>query len=69
MLNALRLIDGFAAELFAARCGLPVSAVDAGLRSAEEKGLIARDARMIRPTDRGRRFLNDLVELFLPAQE
>ena len=69
MLNALRLIDGFPAELFAARCGLPVTAVEAGLRAAEEKGLIERDARTIRPTGRGRRFLNDLVELFLPAHE
>jgi len=69
MLNALRLIDGFPAELFAARCGLPVPAVEAGLRAAEEKGLIERDARTIRPTGRGRRFLNDLVELFLPAHE
>jgi putative oxygen-independent coproporphyrinogen III oxidase len=69
MLNALRLVDGFPAELFAARCGLPVSAVEAGLRAAEEKGLIERDARRIRPTGRGRRFLNDLVELFLPAHE
>ena len=66
MLNALRLIDGFPAELFAARCGLPVSVVETGLRAAEEKGLIERDARTIRPTGRGRRFLNDLLELFLP---
>jgi oxygen-independent coproporphyrinogen-3 oxidase len=69
MLNALRLIDGFSAELFAARCGLPLATVEPGLKLAEEKGLIARDARTIRPTVRGRRFLNDLVELFLPAQE
>jgi oxygen-independent coproporphyrinogen-3 oxidase len=69
MLNALRLIDGFAAELFAARCGLPLSAVEPGLRLAEEQGLIVRDARMIQPTGHGRRFLNDLVGLFLPAHE
>ena len=60
MLNALRLIDGFPQELFAARCGLLLSAVEAGLRGAEEKGLIERDTRTIRPTGRGRRFLNDL---------
>jgi oxygen-independent coproporphyrinogen-3 oxidase len=69
MLNALRLIDGYPAELFAARCGLPLSAVESGLSAAEEKGLIERDARTIRPTGRGRRFLNDLVGLFLPAHE
>jgi oxygen-independent coproporphyrinogen-3 oxidase len=69
MLNALRLIDGFPGELFAARCGLPLSAVEPGLRTAEGKGLIERDLRIIRPTARGRRFLNDLLELFLPAPE
>jgi oxygen-independent coproporphyrinogen-3 oxidase len=69
MLNALRLVDGFPAELFVARCGLPLSAIEAGLRAAEGKGLIDRDAGTIRPTGRGRRFLNDLVELFLPAKE
>jgi putative oxygen-independent coproporphyrinogen III oxidase len=67
MLNALRLIDGFPQELFAARCGLLLSAVEAGLRAAGEKGLIERDTRTVRPTGRGRRFLNDLLELFLPA--
>jgi oxygen-independent coproporphyrinogen-3 oxidase len=48
---------------------LPLSAVESGLSAAEEKGLIERDARTIRPTGRGRRFLNDLVGLFLPAHE
>jgi oxygen-independent coproporphyrinogen-3 oxidase len=69
MLNALRLINGFQPELFAARCGLPLSAIEPGLKAAEEKGLIERDARKIRPTGQGRRFLNDLVGLFLPAHE
>jgi oxygen-independent coproporphyrinogen-3 oxidase len=69
MLNALRLINGFQSELFAARCGLPLSAIESGLKAAEEKGLIERDARMIRPTGQGRRFLNDLIGLFLPAHE
>ena len=37
MLNALRLVEGFPAELFAARCGLPLSLIESGLRVAEEK--------------------------------
>jgi len=69
MLNALRLVEGFPAELFAARSGLPLSLIESRLKSAEEKKLLARTAQRIRPTERGRRFLNDLVELFLPAQE
>ena len=69
MLNALRLVAGFPDELFAARCGLPLALIESNLAAAVEKGLIARAGRQIRPTERGRRFLNDLVGLFLPAQE
>ena len=69
MLNALRLVNGFPAELFAVRCGLPPSLIESALRAAVEQGMIERDLQRIRPTDRGRRFLNDLVALFLPAQK
>jgi len=69
MLNALRLIEGFACELFAARCGLPLALVESKLQVAEERGLIARAGQRVRPTERGRRFLNDLLGLFLPAKE
>ena len=68
-LNAFRLVEGFPAELFPQRTGLPWTALEAGLKRAQEKGLVARDLQRIRPTDRGRRFLDDLVGLFLPAQE
>jgi len=66
MLNALRLIDGFATELYTARTGLPIQDVDGAFADAEARGLIERSATYIRPTERGRRFLNALVELFLP---
>ena len=66
MMNALRLREGFAVELFTERTGLPISAAHKPLARAEEKGLIERDHQRIRPTELGRRFLNDLLELFLP---
>jgi len=69
MLNALRLTEGFPVELFNARTGLPLASVEAGIRRAEARQLVERSAQRIRPTERGRRFLNDAVELFLPAQE
>jgi oxygen-independent coproporphyrinogen-3 oxidase len=65
MLNAARLVEGFAPELFAARTGLPAAALEPGLRAAEHKGLIERSATRIRPSERGRRFLNDLQQMFL----
>jgi oxygen-independent coproporphyrinogen-3 oxidase len=66
MLNALRLTGGFPVSLFAECTGLPLAAIEPALRLAEAKGFIARDAERIRPTDAGRRLLNDLLLLFLP---
>jgi len=67
MLNALRLIDGFPAGLFTARTGLQGAVIERGLRAAEAKGLVERTRDRIRPSERGRLFLNELVALFLPA--
>jgi oxygen-independent coproporphyrinogen-3 oxidase len=66
MMNALRLADGFDVTLFLERTGLQMAAVDRPLVAAEAKGLIERDHVRIRPTALGRRFLNDLLQLFLP---
>jgi oxygen-independent coproporphyrinogen-3 oxidase len=67
MMNALRLTAGFEAALFAERTGLPISAVERPLREAALRGLISRDHLRIAPTKRGQRFLNDLLQLFLPS--
>jgi oxygen-independent coproporphyrinogen-3 oxidase len=67
MLNALRLVEGFPPALFQARTGLALAAVERELAAAEKSGLLARDFATIRPTDKGRRFLNDLLEAFLPS--
>jgi len=65
MLNALRLLEGFPLALFQARTGLAIGSIEPALALAEQKGLIERDWQHIRPSERGRRFLNELVELFL----
>ncbi len=67
MLNALRLVEGFPSALFAERTGLPIRTVEAPLRCAEERGWIEWTLSDIRPTATGQRYLNDLLELFLPA--
>jgi putative oxygen-independent coproporphyrinogen III oxidase len=69
MLNALRLVDGFPAELFQARTGLPITAIQSRLEEAERSGLLKRDWERIRPTERGQRFLNELLALFLQPKE
>ncbi len=66
MLNALRLNAGFASGLFTERTGLPLTIIAAQLAKAEARGLLVRDHAMIRPTAKGKLFLNDLLELFLP---
>jgi putative oxygen-independent coproporphyrinogen III oxidase len=66
MMNALRLAEGFPVALFTERTGLPITAVAGPLEQAEARGLVERDAFSVRPTQRGRRFLNDLLGLFLP---
>jgi putative oxygen-independent coproporphyrinogen III oxidase len=65
MLNALRLPYGFPGALFQERTGLPLSTISRPLQAAEEKGLLERDLKRIRPTPKGQRFLNELLELFL----
>ena len=66
MMNALRLIEGFDTSLFAERTGLPLTTVLRALDQAEEDGLIVRDHAKIAPTPRGQRFLNDLLQIFMP---
>ena len=44
---------------------MPLAAALEGLDEAERRGLIVRDHERVAPTDLGRRFLNDLLEIFL----
>jgi oxygen-independent coproporphyrinogen-3 oxidase len=68
MMNALRLAEGFAVSSFVERTGLQITVAGKPLERAEARGLIVRDREHIRPTELGRRFLNDLLELFLPER-
>jgi len=68
MMNALRLTDGFPVASFIERTGLQIAVAERPLREAEARGLIERSHERIRPTDLGQRFLNDLLQLFLPVK-
>ncbi|WP_029045634.1 radical SAM family heme chaperone HemW [Cupriavidus sp. amp6] len=65
MLNALRLTEGVPASSFQDYTGLPLRTISKQLAEAEKKGLLEADLTTIRPTELGRRFLNDLQEMFL----
>lgn len=65
LMNALRLTGGFHPSLFSERTGLPLESIRKELAQAEQRGLLATSRERIAPTEQGRRFLNDLLEVFL----
>ena len=68
MLNALRLVEGFALADFEARTGLPRAAIVTQLAEATNRGWLEvrdEDAQWLLPTELGRRFTNDVISLFL----
>jgi oxygen-independent coproporphyrinogen-3 oxidase len=67
MLNALRLTDGFEAQLFGERTGLALAAIEPQLADAARRGLLQLSTARVCATPLGRRFLNDLVAAFLPT--
>ncbi len=69
MMNALRLNEGFDSSLFGERTSLSLLSIQNELQEAEQRGLLLRDHQRIAPTQLGQRFLDDLLELFLPAED
>jgi len=68
LLNALRLTDGFETALFPRHTGLADELLDEAAAPAENRGLLARTAGMLKPTALGRRYLDDLTSMFLPNE-
>lgn len=69
MLNALRLTEGFESRLFMENTGLPLMVVENQLKQAKLQGLVDWGRDTIRPTERGKRYLNDLLQIFLPDSD
>ena len=68
MMNALRLGQGFEVSLIAERAGVPLTALLKPLAEAERRQFITRDHQRVAPTLLGRRFLNELLQIFLPEK-
>ncbi|MBZ0223478.1 MAG: radical SAM family heme chaperone HemW [Dokdonella sp.] len=66
MMNALRLNEGVAAGDFTARTGLGAEAISTLLDDARSRGWLVEDPARIVATALGQRYLNDVIELFLP---
>lgn len=66
LLNALRLSGGVPASFFGARTGLPLETISGQLVDLRKRGLLVPDEQRLAVTDQGRRFLNDVLEAFVP---
>lgn len=64
MMNALRLLEGIHPSIFYERTGCPLTVIEKQLGEAEQKGLIEYTMNNIKPSEKGIRYLNDLLQLF-----
>lgn len=67
MMNALRLTAGFPSALFSERTGLPLSRLQNELLTAQREELLEVTTDYMRPTLRGQRYLNRLLQIFLAS--
>ncbi len=69
LMNALRLVEGVPAALFGERTGLPLAALEPGWSQARARGLLENDPERLQASELGLRFLNDLLQAFMPEAE
>ena len=65
MLNALRLKDGVPLSRFSARTGLAPARVQAQVDAARADGLLEDEPSLLKATEKGARYLNDLLQYFM----
>lgn len=66
MLNALRLKNGAPLSRFSARTGLAPARVQAQVDAARADGLLEHEPGLLKATQKGARYLNDLLQYFMP---
>ena len=65
MLNVLRLSEGVQTITFSERTGLPLSMISKELSEASNKGLLDFNPTVLKASEQGFRYLNNLQEIFL----
>lgn len=65
MMNALRLLDGVPQSQLPLTTGLEMNQIAERVNLARARGLLSTEGAQLKPTEQGRRFLNDLLEIFL----
>ena len=68
MMNALRLVDGVPASFYAARTGLRPEALHNVLQRLRQENLLQEHAELLAPTETGLRYLNSVLQRFLPDE-
>ena len=66
MLNALRLKNGVPQARFSARTGLSFDVIREQVDAASKEGLLEAEQGRIKATEKGARYLNDLLQYFMP---
>lgn len=66
MLNALRLREGVAADVFEKRTGLPLAGIADVLKDLRQRELLVADASRLQCTPAGFNYLNQVLKAFLP---
>lgn len=66
MLNTLRLIEGVSTTLWSERTGLSPEVLAETVTALQHKGLLQNDANTLVATALGQRYLNRVIEAFLP---
>ncbi|QWD17319.1 oxygen-independent coproporphyrinogen III oxidase-like protein [Polynucleobacter paneuropaeus] len=65
MLNVLRLSEGVQTITFSERTGLPLSMISKELSEASNQGLLDTNPTLLKASEQGFRYLNNLQEIFL----
>jgi len=68
VMNALRLKEGFNITGFTAATGLPANVLEPGLQQALEREMVVCTHGNIFTTQQGKRYLNELLQYWLPEQ-
>jgi len=66
MMNTMRLKDGVNEDLFFQTTGILLSQINHAVEKCIKRGLLDRDNNIIKPTETGFRFLNEILTEFMP---
>lgn len=65
LMNALRLYQGVDTELFQQRTGQPLTSIESMRQQCVNAGLLDQHPQVLRTTEKGQLFLNELLERFM----